>query len=157
MMIRAATAIAAASLLATAANAATVWQGEAVIDSASAACAAIPSAPIRTDTVMKTVLKPKNIAGNDNNTHVSFIANDLALMMITLNHGQMPSGNAAGFGTTASGLIAANVTTAYTQFVQTPATILAGTPNVRLQGRITDFLFVNGCDITFRAAYSKRG
>lgn len=147
----------AAVLTTSGAQAATVWQGEAVIDSASAACSNIISAPLKADAVLKTVLKPKNLSGNDANTHVSFIANDIAMFAITLNMGQMPNGNAAGFGNTTSGLIKANVTIAYNNFVQNPATIVLATDRVTLRGTIQDFMFVSGCAVQFRAAYSKRG
>ena len=155
-MIRVTVVTALASLMATSAHAATVWQGEAIIDTATAQCGTIPSAAIKTDSVLKSVLKPKNIPGNDANTSISFIGDDIAMFAIVLDHGAMPAGTAAGFGNTTSGLIKANQGIVYSAFVQSPATIVAATDGVTLRGRITDFMFVTNCDVTFRAAYSKR-
>jgi len=153
-MIRSAATFVAVSLIATSAEAVTVWQGEAVIDTATAACNTIPSAPIRTDTVVKTVLKPKNVPGNSNLTSISFIANGVAMFALVLDAGA--SGTAAGFGHTSSGVIQANKVIPYSQFVQSPPAVTASTPDITLSGRISDFLFVTNCDVTFRAAYTQR-
>ena len=153
-MIRSAATFVAASLIATSAHAVTVWQGEAIIDTATAACGTIPGAAIRADSVVKTVIKPKNVTGNSNLTSVSFIANGLAMFAIVLDAGA--SGTAAGFGHTASGVLKPNIVIPYSQFVQSPATVTTATPDITLSGRIQDFLFVTNCDVTFRAAYSKR-
>ena len=153
-MKRTAAAIAAASLFATTAQAATVWQGEAIIDTATAACNTIPSAPIRPDVVLRSVLKPKNVPGNSNLTSVSFVANGVAMFALVLDAG--PSGTAAGFGHTSSGVIQANKVIPYSQFVQSPPAVAASTPDITLSGRISDFLFVTNCDVTFRAAYTRR-
>ena len=158
-MIRSAATFVAVSLIATSAQAVTVWQGEAVIDTATAACNTIPSAPIRTDTVVKTVIKPKNVPGNSNLTSISFIANTVAMFALVLDDAGPnpdPSGTAAGFGHTSSGVIKPNIPIPYSQFVQSPPAVTASTPDITLSGRISDFLFVTNCDVTFRAAYTKR-
>ena len=139
-----------------AAQAATVWQGEAVIDSATGQCSldeAIAPAPNR---VLRSVLRPKNISDNGANTTVTFLANQTAMFAMVLDNGAMPAGIAAAFGNDASGVIKANVGITYSGFFQTPAIIAATDDNVTLRGTINDFLYISGCTVNFRAAYSKR-
>ena len=135
------------------AQAQVVWQGEAIIDTATAACGTIPGAPIRADVVVKTLIKPKNVPGNNTLTSVSFIANGLVMFALVLDPG--PNGTAAGAGNTASGLSKFNAVIPYTNFVQVPAAPTAATQDIRLSGRIQDFLFVPNCDVSFRAAYTQ--
>jgi hypothetical protein len=154
-MTRIAAAIAAASLMATAAHAATVWQGEAIIDNASANCANIPSAALKADSVLKSVIKPKDIPGNTGGKHVvSFIGDGIAVFAIVFNN--FPNGNGAAFGHTSSGVLKANVTTAYSSMQISPANPQIGTLDIVLRGTIRDFLFVPNCDVTFRVVYTKR-
>lgn len=140
----------------TAAHSAVVWQGEAVIDTATGQCsldAAIAPAPKR---VLKSILRPKNVSDNGVNSTVTFLANQTAMFAMVLDHGAMPSGTAAVFGNDASGVIKANVGVTYGDFTQTPTIIAATDDNVTLRGTINDFLYVPGCTVTFRAAYSRR-
>jgi hypothetical protein len=132
-----------------------VWQGEAVIDQASAQCnqdAAIGPLP----KVAKTVLRPKNVGTNGENTTVTFIVNQLVMFALILDHGAMPKGTGVAFGNDSSGVVQANVGIKYTSFRQKPGTIDAGTDQVTLSGTIKDFLYINRCDVSFRAAYSPR-
>ena len=131
-----------------------VWQGDAVIDTATAACGTIPGAPIRTDTIVRSVLKPKNVPGNAAVTSVSFFANNTVMFALVLNPGA--AGTAAGSGSTASGVLKLNTVIPYTNFVQVPAAPTASTPSINLSGRIQDFLFVPNCDVAFRATYTLR-
>lgn len=140
----------------TTAQAAIVWQGEAVIDTATGQCGLEAAIAPATDRVLKTVLRPKNVSDNGANTTVTFVANQMAMFAMVLDHGAMPSGTAAAFGNTSSGVIKANVGVTYNGFSQSPATIAATDDNVTLQGTINDFLYVAGCTVTFRAAYSRR-
>ncbi len=137
-------------------QAAIVWQGEAVIDSATGQCALDPAISPAPHRVLKTVLRPKNLSDNGVNTTVTFIANQSALFAMVIDQGTMPSGTAAAFGNDSSGVIEANVGVPYSGFVQSPAAIVTTDDNVTLQGTINNFLFVAGCTVTFRAAYSKR-
>jgi hypothetical protein len=156
MMTRGLAALAMTALVGTGAQAATVWQGDVVIDSATGQCTGIPSAGVRTDSVLRAVLQPKNLSGNTANTIISFISNDILVFAMVIDHGAMPAGTAAAFGNTSSGLIKANVGTPYSQFEQNPTSIAANTEHVTLRGKINDFLFVANCDVTFRAAFTKR-
>jgi len=131
---------------------AVAWQGEAVIDSASTQCTATG---IVTNTVIKSVLQPKDISGNTANTIVTFNFNAVGMFAMVLDHGAMPNGTAAAFGNNTSGVLKANVGVVYKQFAQAPQTIVAGTPDVRLNGQILNFMFIPNCTVTFRAAYTK--
>jgi hypothetical protein len=134
------------------AHAAVAWQGEVVIDTATAACTNV--AGIKVDTVIKSVLQPKNISGNTANTIVTFNYNANIMFAMVLDHGAL-DGTAAGFGYTYSGVLKTNVGVIYSQFVQAPVTVVAATPDVTLKGRIEDFMLIPNCDVTFRAAYTK--
>lgn len=137
-------------------SAVVVWQGEAVIDSASGNCNADVALVPATGKVLRTVLRPKNIDENGANTTVMFLANQMTMFAMVLDKGAMPSGTAVVFGNDSSGVIKANVGVRYTNFLQNPAVIVVATENVMLSGTIKDFLYVPGCDVTFRAAYNKR-
>ena len=136
----------------------TVWQGDAVITAATG-CGGGPfdeRRNIGVGTVIKSVLRPKNVDNNGPDTRVSFNHDSGANFVIFLPSGAMPSGIYAAFGATHSGLIVANRAREYIQFDQSPNTIDANDVFVRLSGRIEDFMFIDGCDATFRASYSKR-
>ena len=153
-MIRSAATFVAMSLLATSAHAATVWQGEAVIDTATAACNTIPSAAIKPDSVLKTVIKPNGLPGNDADTSISFVANGIAMFALKLPGGALGAGTGFASGHTSSGVIKANVGTPHSAFTASP--INAGVETITLSGKIENFLFAANCDVTFRAAYGKR-
>src|SRR3954454_19288165 len=155
-MIRSVAALAAAaSLIATSAHAVTIWQGEAVIDSVSSQCSATRSG-VRVDSIVKTVLRPRNVGNNGAATSISFIVNGVAMFAMVLANGQMPDGTAVTHGHNSSGEMKINYSSDYSEFVQSPATIVGATVDATLTGRINHFLFVPNCEITFRAAYSKR-
>jgi hypothetical protein len=137
-------------------SAVVVWQGDAVIDSASGNCNADVAIRPAAGRVLRSVLRPKNIDENGVNTTVTFLANQMTMFAMVLDRGAMPSGTAAVFGNDSSGVIKANVGVRYNSFVQDPAVVVPATENVTLRGTIKDFLYVSGCDVTFRAAYSKR-
>ena len=139
-----------------AAQAAVVWQGEAVIDTATAECSADVALGPQEHRVLKTVLRPKDLSDNGINTTVTFLANQTTMFAMVLDHGAMPAGTAAVFGNNASGVIKANVGVPYSRFRQDPPSIALTTENVTLRGTITNFLYISGCTVTFRAAYSKR-
>lgn len=147
----------AAFVLPTVASAVTVWQGEAVVTSASGNCT-FPGDErrnISTGTVLKSVLRPKNVDNNGPATRISFVHDSGAMFAIFVNNPQ-GGGDYAGYGVTHSALIVANRVAGFASFIQTPVTVAANTVFVRLSGRLEDFMFLVGCDATFRASYSKR-
>jgi len=137
-------------------HAVTVWQGNAIVDTVTAQCSADTTVGLKVDSVLRSVLRPKNVSDNGGNTSVWFLSNQQTMFSMVLDGGAMPSGTAAVFGNDASGLIKANVGVVYSGFVQTPAAIAATDINVRLRGTIRNFLYITGCTITFHAAYTKR-
>lgn len=152
-MTRAIIALLALTLPAVSAHATVAWQGEIIIDTATAACTSV--AGIGKESVIKSVLQPKNLSGNTSNTIVSFVFNQLGMFALVLDHGAMPNGTGAAFGNNVSGVLKANVGVKYTQFVQKPASIATNTPTATLKGRIQDFMFIPNCDVAFRGAYTK--
>jgi hypothetical protein len=140
------------------AHALTVWQGEAVITAASVACAALGDERrnIGVGTVLKSILRPRLVTDNGNDTRVSFTHDGQALFAVLLPNGAMPAGTYTAYGATHSGRIAANQTGAYTGFNLTPDALTATILTARLTGTIDNFLFRPGCTISFRAAYTKR-
>jgi hypothetical protein len=140
------------------ADAATVWQGEAVV-TAAAGCAAPPGETRRqigVGTVMKSVLRPKGLDNQSLDTRVSFIHESGGFFAMVLPRGAMPAGTYAGLGATMSGILVPPLHREYVGFSQNPTKLEANDIFARLSGRIEDFMFVDGCDVTFRATYSKR-
>lgn len=140
------------------ASAATVWQGEAVI-TAAIGCGAAPSRARRhigVGSVLKSVLRPKGLDNQSLDTRVSFIHESGGFFAMVLPRAAMPAGTYAGFGATQSGVLIANRFREYIGFSQSPLVLEADNVFARLSGRIEDFMFIDGCDATFRATYSKR-
>jgi hypothetical protein len=144
-------------LFAPAASAVTVWQGEAVVTVASGNCT-FPGDERRTigvGTVLKTVLRPKNVDNNGPASRISFIHDSGAMFVMYVNNPNA-GGDYAGYGSTHSGLIVANRVASFASFLQAPPTVAANTIFVRLSGTVEDFMFLVGCTASFRASYSKR-
>lgn len=137
----------------TGASAQIAWQGEAIIDTATAPCSA--GAGVVAGSVVTLVLQPKNLTGNTANTIASFNFNKLGQFALVMDHGAMPTGTGAAFGNDMTGLLKANVNVHYTQMRQTPPTLTEASAYAELKGRVEDFLFVTNCDVTFRAALTK--
>ena len=149
--------VAGSLLFAAAASAVTVWQGEAVVISASGNCT-FPGDErrnISAGTVIKSVLRPKNVDNNGPATRISFVHDSGAMFVMFVNNPNA-GGDYAGYGVTHSGLIIANRVAGFASFVQVPSTIAVTHVFARLSGRVEDFMFLVGCDATFRASYTKR-
>lgn len=140
------------------ASSAVVWQGDAVITATSAGCvnAADPRRSIGVGDVLRSVLRPKLVSNNGNDTRLSFLHDLQGVYAVILAGGAMPSGSLTAFGVTHGGLLRTNVGDPYSGFTQSPAAITTSTINVVVTGRFVDFLFVSGCSVSFRAAYTKR-
>lgn len=143
-----------------------VWQGEAAITAASAACSVnVPErSRIAVGAVLKSVLRPALLGNNGNDARISFIHDSQAIFGLDLAGGlNLPgTGTYAAYGVTeysgaaASPLIKANVGGQYQAFALTPAAPAATTKFVSLRGTVADFMFIPGCKVTFRASYSLR-
>ncbi len=135
----------------------TVWQGEAVITTASGTCT-FPGDErrnISTGTVLKSVYRPRVVDGNGPNTRISFI-HDSGAMFVMVLQDTGANGDYAKIGVTHSALLVNSGLAGFASFQQLPATITVSTSFVRVSGRVEDFMFLSGCDATFRATYSKR-
>jgi hypothetical protein len=139
------------------ASALTVWQGEAVVTSASGNCT-FPGDErrnISVGTVLKSVLRPRALDNNGGNTRISFV-HDLGAMFVMVLQDTGPNGDYALVGVTHSGLLRKNGLAGFANFSLTPSNMTTDTVFVRASGRVEDFMFLSGCDATFRASYSKR-
>jgi hypothetical protein len=140
-----------------AASAVAVWEGEAVIITASGTCT-FPGDErrnISTGTVLKSVFRPRAISDNGGNTRISFV-HDSGAMFVMVLQDTGPNGDYAKVGVTHSGLLVKGGLGGFASFQQVPTNVTADTVFVRVSGRVEDFMFLNGCDATFRASYSKR-
>lgn len=144
-------------LFAAAASAVTAWQGEAVVTTASGTCT-FPGDErrnISTGTVLKSVFRPRAIDNNGGNTRISFV-HDSGAMFVMVLQDTGPNGDYAKVGVTHSGLLIKGGLADFASFQQVPATVTVDTVFVRVSGTVEDFMFLNGCNATFRASYTKR-
>jgi hypothetical protein len=141
-----------------AASAVTVWQGEAVVLQASGSCLFVQDERrnIGAGSVMKAVFRPSGVDNNGNATRLSFIHDSGALFAMLINGNPSANGDFVGFGATHSGEIVANRFAGYASYGQVPANVTAQTVFVIVTARVEDFMFLNGCDATFRAAFTRR-
>ena len=145
------------ALLPRAADAVTVWQGEAVVTTASGTCT-FPGDErrnISTGTVLKSVFRPRVVDNNGANTRISFV-HDSGAMFVMVLQDTGPNGDYGKVGVTHSGLLVKGGLGGFASFQQIPANVTVDTVFIRVSGRVEDFMFLNGCDATFRASYSKR-
>lgn len=137
-----------------------VWQGDAVILSATPQCAAGANerAKIAKGTVLLSVVRPALIASNGNDSRISFNHDRQGEFALDLAGGLTiaGSGTYTSYGVTSSGVIKANVGGTYGAFALTPPTPTPGTSALTLIGTIDNFMFVSGCTVTFRAGYTLR-
>ena len=139
------------------ATALTVWQGEAVITTASGTCT-FPGDERRnigTGTVLKSVFRPRLVDNNGPNTRISFI-HDFGAMFLMVLQDTGANGDYAKIGVTHSALLINSGLAEFASFQQNPVNVAEGTAFVRVSGSVEDFMFLNGCTATFRASYSKR-
>jgi hypothetical protein len=139
----------------TAADAATVWQGEAVVVAVSG-CPTDARRQIGVGTVMKSVLRPRLLDNQSLDTRVSFSHESGGFFAIVLPGGAMPTATYAAFGSTQSGFFWSVFTGTYSGFAQVPPALAATNQFARLSGTIAKFMFIDSCTVTFRATYSKR-
>lgn len=142
------------------------WQGEAIITAASGACTLnVPERNrIAVGTVLKSILRPALLGDNGNDSRISFVHDSETMFALDLAGGlNLPgSGTYTAYGVTeydagtASPLIKANVGGQYQAFALTPVSPTATTKFVNLRGTVSDFMFIPGCKVTFRASYSLR-
>lgn len=139
-----------------AAHAVVVWQGEAVVTAASGTCT-FPGDErrnVQVGTVLKSVLRPRAISDNGGSTRIAFVHDSGAMFVMVTQ--DVASGDFARVGVTHSGELIKTGFGNFANYTQSPVTITANTPFVRVSATVEDFMFLSGCDATFRATYSKR-
>jgi len=145
-------------LTATPASALIVWQGDARIEAATPNCsgASAERRRIAVGSVVRTILRPKNLDNNGPDTRVSFLHDSQANFVLFLPGGAMPRGTAAGWGSGHDAIIVANRGVLYRAVRQTPAAPDLATVFIELSGEIDDFMFIPGCTVRFSASYTPR-
>lgn len=140
------------------ASALTVWQGDARVEQATPDCTAQTAErrKIAVGSVLRTVLRPRNLSNNGPDTRVSFMHDSQANFVLFLPGGAMPKGTAAGWGSGHDAIIVGNKGVLYRTFKQAPASPAANTVFIELTGEIDDFMFIPGCTVRFRAEYTPR-
>ena len=137
-----------------------VWQGDAVILSATPQCSGQLSerVNIAKGTVLLSMVRPRLLASNGNDSRISFDHDRQSQFALDLAGGLTISGTGtyAAFGVTTSAVIKSNVGGNYHAFTLTPASPTISTLALALTGTIDNFMFVTGCTVTFRASYTHR-
>lgn len=137
-----------------------VWQGEAVVLTSTAQCSTASGerSKIGNGTVLKTVVRPRNLGSNGNDSRLLFTHDSQSLFAMDLAGGLTISGAGtyAAYGANSSGVLKANVGGNYHAFALTPASPTATTPSLTLTGSIDNFMFITGCSVSFRAGYVLR-
>jgi len=144
-------------VLSQAASAVTVWEGEAVVVSASGSCT-FPGDErrnISVGTVLKSVLRPRTIDNNGGNTTISFV-HDSGAMFVMVLQDVGTNGDYAAVGVTHSGLLIKGRLSGFANYGMSPSNISAQTIFARVNARVEDFMLLSGCDATFHASYTKR-
>lgn len=139
------------------ASAVVVWQGIATVTSASPACdgAASERRAIGVGTNLRTVMRPKGVADNGDDTRVSFVHDGQANFVIFLPGGAV-NGTYVAFGANYNGMIIANKGGTYRRLTLTPRAPAETEAFMTATGAVQDFMFIEGCTVTFDAAYSLR-
>lgn len=140
------------------ASALEVWQGDVVVTSVTPACtnSASPRKSIEVGSILRSVLRPKLVSNNGNDTRISFFHDLQAVYATILAGGAMPEGTMTTFGVSHEGKLITNIGSTYTSYVQTPTTVTSAATFVTLTIRMQNFLFIPGCRAGLRGVYSKR-
>jgi hypothetical protein len=140
------------------ASAVTVWQGEAVVITATGTCT-FPGDERRNiakGTVLKSVFRPRAVDDNGGNTRISFTHDSGATFIMVLQD-TGPNGDYARVGISHSATLfdGNGPLRSFASFQQVPPNVATNTQFVRLSGQVEDFMFLSGCTATFRASYGK--
>lgn len=142
----------------------TVWQGEAIVTAATAACSTgVPErVRIAPGSVLKSVVRPRLVPGssNGNDSRIAFIRDVQAEMALDLAAGLAyggTTGSYAAYGVAANGTFKTNVGGTYGPMAINPAgTPTTATTYLHVSGTVNNFMFIPGCTVSFRAGYSLR-
>lgn len=137
-----------------------VWQGAAVITSATGACTAgqTERSRIAAGVTLLSVVRPRLLYSNGNDSRIGFSHDAHSQFALDLAGGLTIAGPGtyAAYGVTPSGVLKTNVGGTYQGFTLTPAAPNIATNFLTLTGTIQNFMFITGCTVTFRAGYSRR-
>ncbi len=140
----------------------TVWQGEAVITSATAACATgSPRNAIRTGAVLKSIVRPKLVPGssNGNDSRIAFVHDMMGEMALNLAAGLAytgTTGSYAAYGSNSAGVLKANVGGTYGPMTVSVASPTVSNTFLKVTGTVNNFMFITNCTVAFRAGYVLR-
>jgi hypothetical protein len=140
----------------TMAHAQTVWQGQAVIEGATAGCRVSDAQfQIRKGDTFRSVFRPAALEPSNGPDHRLMFVADRGMTTLRLTNAVLPAGSYTGiqFDQLARG---AGVAGTYSSMTIAPATVTLATINVLVRGKITDFFAISGCQVTFRASLSRR-
>jgi hypothetical protein len=139
-----------------AADTQTAWEGFLTVTSSTAKCSGVGGTGKGSTNV--SMFRPK-IKSTDTNTFLSLIQTRAAIAFQNTSESTVKqmngSGNYTGSGINGRGK-AFSYTATYTNFKVTPSPVTAATTNVMVTGTINNMWFVSGCNVTFKATYTKR-
>lgn len=137
-----------------------VWQGQAVVTAAASACSTgIPErARIVAGTVIRTIVRPRLLESNGNDSRIAFNLNARGNFTLALAGGLTLSGvgTYAAYGVSTDGVLRTNVGGQYRAFALSPVSPTKSDTFLTLTGTIDNFMYITGCTVTFRAGYSLR-
>ena len=137
-----------------------IWQGVAIVDSATAQCSAGASgrSNVIKGAVLTSLVRPKGLGSNGTDSRVSFTLDSDAEFALDLAGGLTISGpgSYAAYGVSSNGLLKANVGGVYSNFALSPSAPTVTTPSLTLTGTLENFMYQTGCTVTFHAGYTSR-
>lgn len=141
---------------AAAADTQAAWEGFLTVTSSTAKCAGVGGTGVGSTNV--SIYRPK-INSTDTNTFISLIQTRAAIAFQNSSETTIKqmngSGNYAGAGINSHGK-AFSYTGSYSNFKVTPSPVTASTTNVMITGTINTMWNTTGCNVTFKATYTKR-
>ncbi|HVZ50919.1 MAG TPA: hypothetical protein VG986_03060 [Pseudolabrys sp.] len=141
---------------AAAADTQAAWEGFYTVTSSTTQCSGVGGTGVGSTNV--SIYRPK-INSSDTNTFLSLIQTRAAIDFQNSSESTIKqmngSGNYAGSGIN-SRAKAFSYTATYSNFKVTPSPVTASTTNVMITGTINTMWNTTGCNVTFKATYTKR-
>jgi len=141
---------------AAAADTQAAWEGFLTVTSSTAQCSGVGGTSVSNTEV--SIYRPK-IKSTDTNTFLTILYSRAAIAFQNSSETTVKqmagSGNYSGDGINSRGK-AFSYTSSYTGFKISPSPVGAGTTNVMITGTINNMWNTTGCNIGFKATYTKR-
>jgi len=132
------------------------WEGFMTVTNNTPQCSGVGGTSVGSTNV--SIYRPK-IKGSDTNTFLTIMFTRAAIAFQNTSestiHQMNGSGNYTGAAINSRGKAFSYAGT-YSNFVVTPSTVAATTTNVTITGTIGKIWNTTGCDVTFKATYTKR-